>query len=202
MLRCMNTSSTQPFGRRGLSQTAAARPQSFTPSAAPASPNVAISPELIAHLVSKGDKEKHARRGPDPVRWSYLAALLSGFIVAILNAAANASFAATARDGLGFVSFGSADGPIIAALLITALWKGARTSALCLIVVHRLLAWMGRTSYASYIIGGGATSLAFALLIEAFGYGPGAGGLGLEALSGMGAGLFYRLFAGTKPQDP
>lgn len=166
------------------------RPQSLT-----------VSSDVLAEIVRPRGKEAVARRGPEPVRWSYRAALLSGFIVAILNAAANASFAATANEGFAFFNFGSANGTLIIGVMLAALWSGARISVLCLIIVHRLLAAMNRTSYWTYVLGGGAVALAYGLIMQTVtGHVP-AGGLPLETFSGLGAGLFYRLFAGTQPRD-
>lgn len=197
----MNGRSTQPFGRRGrvMGTTPApafpvrAQPQSF-----------AVSPDIVAQIVRPSEKEAVARRGPEPVRWSYRAALLAGLIVAIMNAAANATFATHSNENAGLLNLlglGADKGTVLIGLMIAALWSGARTSALCLLIVHRLLAAAKRTSYWTYILGGGAVALAYGLLVQLIGDHTPPGGLPLEALSGMGAGLFYRLFAGTQPRD-
>jgi hypothetical protein len=99
------------------------------------------------------------------------------------------------------VSFGSATGPVVAALLIAGLWRGARASTLCLVVAHRVLAALNRTSHLSYMLAGGGVALAFALLMQTFGLAPGPATLGMDVFSGTGAGLFYRLFAGTQRHD-
>ena len=97
---------------------------------------------------------------------------------------------------LGVVALDSAQGNL--ALILGALWSGGRTSALCLLIAHRMLAALERTSLRAYMIGGGAVALLFALAMQAVGIASGPGGLGVDVISGVGAGLFYRLFAGTQ----
>jgi hypothetical protein len=162
----------------------------------------AVPPELVAALVHPQEKDVStaAQRG-EIVPRSFLAAILAGLIVAILNAAANATFAAEAQKGLGVFSFGSANAPIVVALLLAGLWSGARTSAFCLLAAHWLLAAIDRTSHASYAIASGGAALVLALIMHTLGRPLGPGGLGMEIFSGIVAGLFYRLFAGTKPKE-
>jgi hypothetical protein len=200
----MNGRSTQPFGRRGRVITSAAKaaPPAARLASQPQPQSFAVSADIVAQIVRPGEKETITRREAEPVRWSYRAAILSGLIIAIINAAANASFAVRSNDESGLLNLLGADkGAVIIGLLIAALWSGARTSALCLLIVHRLLAFLQRTSYWTYIIGGGAVALAYGLVVQIIGEHTPPGGLPLEAISGMGAGLFYRLFAGTKPRD-
>lgn len=202
----MNGSPTQPFGRRGRVITSAA---SAAPAAIQAQPqSLAVSPDLVAQIVRPSEtgkiteKEKIAGRGPEAVRWSYRAAILAGFIVAIMTAAANASFTVRSNEEMGLLNLLGADkGTVIIGLMMAAFWSGARTSAFCLLIVHRVLAMQKLTSYWMYVFGGGAVALAYGVVIQIFvGHTP-PGGLPLEAFSGMGAGLFYRLFAGTQPRD-
>ena len=156
-----------------------------------------MPPEVIAALLSPNGERTSRRvvRDGEKVPRSFRAAILAGLIVAIVSAATNATFAAEASQDLSFFSFGSANAPIIVALLLAALWSGARTSALCIFVTHRVLASMQRTSHLSYGIAGGLVALAFALLMQALGKSPGPGGLAMDVLTGVGAGMFYRLFA-------
>ncbi|MGA3303452.1 MAG: hypothetical protein ABSC72_09205 [Methylovirgula sp.] len=162
-----------------------------------------MPPEVVAALVSPNGETSPSRaaREGEKVPRSFRAAILAGLIVAIVSAATNATFAAEASQDLSFFSLGSANAPIIVALLLAALWSGARTSALCIFVTHRVLAAMQRTSHLSYGIAGGVVALAFGLLLQALGKSPGPGGISMEVLSGVGAGLFYRLFAGAQRPD-
>jgi hypothetical protein len=194
---------TQSFGRRGHppEQLRRAPPPSVTRRASP-QPAHNVPPELVA-AITRRDSEKvaPATRGDEIVQRSFRAAILAGFVVAILNAAANATFTTQAQASLGPFSIGAGNAPMVIALLLAALWSGARTSALCLLVAHRLLAALRRTSPFAYAIAGGGIALAFGLLMQSIGRAPEPGGLGLEALLGAGAGLFYRLFAGTQRND-
>lgn len=165
---------------------------------APAQQMNPLPPELVARLL---DAEAGASGAHAPsagkVRRSFRAAILAGLIVAVLNAAANATFAASATAGLNDFSLGSAQVPVAAALVIGALWSGGSNSAICLLVAHRLLARLGRTSYVDYVLGSAASASALALIMFALGSDFRPSGLGIEIFSGMAAGFFYRLFAGT-----
>lgn len=199
----MSAGSTQPFGRRGRPSNFAARPaQAMNTAPQIAQRATSVPPELVATLLRR-DMETSAdrSRGGEKVPRSFRAAILAGCIVAIFNAATNATFAAEANDSLGVLSFGAGNAPVVVALLIAALWSGAQTSAMILLVGHRLLAAMQRTSYFSYAIAGGGIAFGLGLVLQMLGKSLGAGGLGMEALSGVGAGLFYRLFAGARRED-
>ncbi len=202
----MTTKPIQPFGRRGRAPSlsrpglASAAGPDAPPlqTAASRQPN-GLPPDLIASLLHPpGTESAVATDRGGKVPRSFRAAILAGLIVAILNAAANAAFAAHATAGLNDFSLGSAKLPVAAALLMGALWSGGRSSAVCLLVAHWLLARMGRTSHIDYMLGGGGAALALALIMSALGGGLGPGGLGMEIFSGMAAGLFYRQFAGTQ----
>ena len=189
----MNGRSPQPFGRRGA--TAAK-------SEAPAPQIKTLPPELVASLLHPEAAESAPDvRGADRVRRSFRAAVLAGLIVAIFDAAANATFAADATAGLHDFSLGSAQVPVAAALLIGALWSGGSSSATCLLIAHRLLTRMGRTSYGDYVLGGGGAALILTLIMFVLGGGQGPRGLAIAAVSGMISGYFYRLFAGTTRKD-
>jgi hypothetical protein len=201
MLPDMNARSTQPFGRRGLpANFAAPQPAGTVPQRERRSSTV--PPELVAVLMQRdGQTVADRSRGAERVPRSFRAAILAGCIVAIFNAATNATFAAEANDSLGVLSSFAGNSSVIVALLIGALWSGAENSAMTLLVSHRVLAAMERTSYFSYAAAGGIVALGFGLIMQILGKPPGAGGLGMAVLSGVGAGLFYRLFAGAQRRD-
>lgn len=198
----MNTKPPQPFGRRGAVPTAAARRSFASPATQQraSAPPVSASPELIAAILRPqgGEAPQETSRAAEIVPRSYRAAILAGFIVAILNAAVNVTFAAKATAGLSVFSLGSAKVPVVAALLIGALWSAAQTSAVCLLVAHRLLVRMQRTSYFDYAGAAGVAALALAAIMAALGSPAGPGGFAMALVSGMVTGLFYRIFAGTK----
>jgi hypothetical protein len=179
------------------------------PAVAQAQPqSLALAPDLVAQIVRPSENgkiaksEKIAGRGPEQVPWSYRAAILSGLIVAIMMAAANASFIVRANPDLGPLKiFGFDNGAVIIGLMTMALWNGARTSAFCLLIVHRAVATQKLTSYWAYALGGGAVALAYCVGVQVLlGQMP-SGGLVFEVASNLGAGIFYRFFAGTQPRD-
>lgn len=183
---------------------AVARPSFARPASQPrpSIPPLNASPELIAAILRpEGGEAPLVIARADIVPRSYRAAILAGFIVAILNAAVNVTFAANATEGLGIFSLGSAKVPVAAALIIGALWGAAQTSAVCLLVAHRLLVSMQHTTYIAYVAAAGAAALGLAVVMWAFGSPPGPGGFGMVLVSGAITGLFYRIFAGTQRQD-
>ena len=199
----MNTRSTQPFGRRGRAPTpVVSSNMAAADVTAPSRQTKPLPPDIVATLLRPEGVESVAYvRGAGEVRRSFRAAILAGLVVAILDAAANATFAASATAGLNDFSLGSAQVPVAVTLLIGALWSGGSSSAACLLVAHRLLTRVGRTSHIDYALGGAAAALALAAIMFVLGSAPGPAGLGITLFSGMVAGFFYRLFAGTTRQD-
>lgn len=199
----MNSRSSQPFGRRGRSATPVLASEAAANLKARSRQTENLPPELVVTLLASEAGEAAVRApGAGKVRRSFRAAILAGLIVASLNAAANAAFAAHATAGLNDFWLGSAQVPVAVALLIGALWAGGSSGAACLLVAHRLLARMGRTSYRDYVLGGGGAALALALITSALGSGQGPHSLAVAAVSGMMTGYFYRRFAGTLPPGP
>ena len=207
----METRSAQPFGRRGSASVAAARPV-FAPATArqqASAPSVNASPELIAAILRPNGAETPAAAAKpgESVPRSYRAAILAGFIVAILNAAVNVTVATQSATDLGHLhlghlglglSLGSEKVPLAAALILGSLWSAAQSSAMCLLVAHRLLVRAGRTSYAAYMAGAGGAALGLGVVMWLFDSPPGPGGFAMVLVSGVVTGLFYRMFAGTK----
>jgi len=210
----METRSAQPFGRRGSASVAAVRPV-FVPTAGrkqASAPSVNASPELIAAILRPNGAEAPATtpKAGESVPRSYRAAILAGFIVAILNAAVNVTFATKTATGLGHLnlghlglglSLGSEKVPLAAALILGSLWSAAQSSAMCLLVAHRLLVRAGRTSYPAYMAGAGGAALALGAVMWLFDSPPGPGGFAMVLVSGVVTGLFYRMFAGTKLRE-
>ncbi|TAL78579.1 MAG: hypothetical protein EPN75_10715 [Beijerinckiaceae bacterium] len=172
---------------------------------------VNASPELIAAILRPNGAEAPAAaaRAAEGVPRSYRAAILAGFIVAILNAAVHVTLATKTATGLGHIglghlglglSLGSEKVPLAAALILGSLWSAAQSSAMCLLVAHRLLVRARRTSYAAYMAGAGAAALVLGVVMWLFGSPPGPGGFAMLLVSGVVTGFFYRMFAGTKPR--
>jgi hypothetical protein len=161
-----------------------------------------VSPELVATLLQTERGDTAALKGTDnqvSVSRSFRAAIIAGLVVAVLNAAANATFASHVTHELGiFSSFATSNVPILVSLLLAALWSGARTSALCLLIAHRLLAALARTSTIDYVVAGGGVALLYALAASIFGSTPSVHTLIISTFSGMTAGFIYRFFAATR----
>ena len=120
------------------------------------------------------------------------AASRSGFFHAAFDVAA---VPAAGRALLPFI--GAAALPLPAVSLVIGLWSAARTTALVLLVTHRLLDRLGSTGSAAYALGGGLAAFAYAAAMDFFAPGLAHANLGLELLCGAGAGFLYRRLAGT-----
>lgn len=159
-----------------------------------------LPPDLLAQVLgSSGIMPIAAAPAKAAVPRSYRAAILAGFVVAILHAAGATTFASHAAGGLSAFAPGSAKVPVTIGLVLAALCSGAKDSAFCLLVAHRLLARLGYTSHFAYVLGSTSASLAAAAGAYALGMASGTAGLANAVLCGAAAGLFYRLFAGTSP---
>lgn len=200
----------QPFGRRSRPLPPSAVPERATASLAPN-----VSPELIAAMLGGTQSGLRATAqasvpGVRSVGWSFRGAVLAGLIVGLFNAAAQAttflSFGtAGALDKLplgqtpfGHLSLGQAEVPLTLLIAIGGLWSGARASAFTLLFAHKILTRLGHTSFIAYSLGGAAASLIYALVAALLWADATALSMSLDALSGLGAGFFYRLFASTE----
>jgi hypothetical protein len=142
----------------------------------------------------------HGRSSVAKVAWSFHGAVLAGLVVGMLDAAVHATSLLNLGEYGGLIEqtpLGQAKLPIAVMLAGAGLWSGARASALALLFAHNFLNRLGRTSYASYALAGGAASFAYVLILEMLGFGA-HHSLVLDVLSGVAAGFFYRLFAATE----
>jgi hypothetical protein len=207
----MSQPPVKTFGRRGLA------PPPRNPARENLRPKQGSTPELPREIVAAVMVDRRANAGGHPkppqvtrVGWSFRAALPAGLIVGLLSAATRVTgflgFGARGgldtlplgNIGLGQISLGEAKAPILAAIAIAGLFSGARASALALLFAHKILARLGRTSLLAYSLGGAAASLAYALVAAVFWADATPLSVGTEALSGLGAGFFYRLFAASE----
>ena len=208
----------KPFGRRGQAATparTAARPAPVAAAGRVAAPE--LPSEVVAAVLGKpGNLRESALAGSFQVKsvgWSFRAAVLAGLIVGLVNAAARATrFLSLGSLGglggldklplgpsvLGQISLGEATVPLTLLAALAGLWSGARASALALLFAHKILARLGHTSLVAYSLGGAAACLAYALIAALFGAETTPVSVATEALSGLGAGFFYRLFAVTE----
>jgi hypothetical protein len=199
----------QPFGRRGRVDKQAASRVVPAP-AAELAPN--LSPDVIAAVIGPSSVRTMAQASAASVTrvaWSFRAAVLAGLIVGLFNAAARAttfvSFGSLgAFDKLplgafggGQISLGQADVPLTVLIAAAGLWSGARASALSLLFAQKALTRLGQTSLLAYSLGGAAASLAYSVVAALLWADATPLSIALDALSGLGAGFFYRLFAPT-----
>lgn len=190
----MSPPEVRPFGRRGvpparssLADHAAASPASIPPS---------VLAAILQHPhEASAERPDIEKRHVGKVARSLRAAVLAGLIVGLLNAALNATSLISSGGLLDELPLGQAKMPISIMLVAAGLFSGARSSAFVLLFAHKILTKLGRTSYFAYAFAGAGASLACALIVQALGLGE-THSLVSETLSGLGAGFFYRLFAG------
>ena len=210
----MSMPPAKPFGRRGRLATPAPQAQRPVFAARSAARPVAapdLAPEVVAAVLggTSGLRESAfaSQSRVKSVGWSFRAAVLAGLIVSLVNAAAQAtrfsSFGGLEKLPfgsalLGQISIGEATVPLTLLAALAGLWSGARASALALLFAHKILARLGHTSLMAYSLGGAAACLAYALLGGLLGGAMTPVSIAMEALSGLGAGFFYRLFAATE----
>jgi hypothetical protein len=196
----------QPFGKRGRSTAKSARPSVVAPSVCAQSATVpaalTLPPELVASILQPearvASSESMARKAsvPRSLRAALLAGLCVGFFSAALNITATPSLGKELAPLLGDMAL-----PLPAISIFLGLWSAARTSMMSLLVTQRILNYCRWTHHIAYALGGGATALAYAGVIHLLGPGLPHHGFGVEFITGLGAGFFYRLFAGTVVAD-
>jgi hypothetical protein len=195
----MIVKSAQPFGRRGRA------PQKLAPHVPACGGELAatrLPADLVAAIVRPTTSEEEAPGRPRVVKVarSLRAALLSGLCVGFFNVAINV----TGVSGLGnelAPLIGGSGVPLPAIFLVMGLWRAARTTGLALLVSHRILDHLGRTSPAAYALGGGIVNLAYAAAVHVLAPDWHHSAFIIEFASGLTAGFFYRLFAGTRAAD-
>lgn len=204
----MNVKSAQPFGRRGRPPArVASRPAEPRAAKSPDAESrlAELPPDLVAAVLGpaapSGDAHANST-GAKPVvikvARSLRAAVLAGLCVGFFNASINVAKSAGIGKELAPL-LGHSVLPLPAIAIFVGLWSAARTTALSLLVTHRVLTQLGRTGFLAYAFGGGIVAVAYALCVHALAPEWSHHALGLEFLTGLGAGFFYRLFAGTVP---
>ncbi len=206
----------KPFGRRNLpvpqpssrpeaaaaSRDAAEPAQTLAPSS-----NAVSTPEseallkftaALAEEKQKAQQDKYTGGGALIVPASGRAALLAGLVVACLHASLDLGASVALGQKLGTISIDGQALPIVPLILLGSLWAGAESSVTGIFFVRTLLAPLQMTHIAAYAICGGLVALAYAAIMQALGWGN-FEGLPVDVAMGVGAGFFYRLFAGTRP---
>jgi hypothetical protein len=130
------------------------------------------------------------------ITWSWRAAMLSGLIVACLQAGASVVAARSGIDLIPGVHIGTEGkaSALVPLVIASGLWSGAENSATALLISHFFLKRMGTTSVPAYAFGGAAAGLLYAGLMTLIGGDDTA--LLPAAAAGLAAGFFYRIFAG------
>jgi hypothetical protein len=187
---------SQPFGKRGRTVVAPLRsqPRQMREPAAPLPADLLaaiVRPTAVAAGANTGDVA-----GKSIVARSFRAAILAGLCVGFFNAAINMTEVSAIGEKIALI-LGQTTLPLTAIALVIGIWSGARTTALTLLVTHRILAYLGWTRPVAYALGGGVVAAIFAAVMQALGGGLSHHDFGVEFVSGLGAGFFYRLFAGT-----
>jgi hypothetical protein len=202
----------KPFGRRNLPAPAtapaavAARPTvppAFSdpdfcdPVSAEASEAILKMTAALTEERQKALLEKTAQ-GACVVPASGRAALLAGLVVACLHVSLDLGTAIALGQRLGTISVEGRTVPLVPLILAGSLWSGARSSAIVLFFIRALLSRLEMTHIGSYAVCGGLVAFLYAITMQALGWGD-PSTLAVDVATGLAAGFFYRLFAGTRP---
>jgi hypothetical protein len=197
----MTVKPSQPFGKRGRTVVALSRLQPLQMD----EPAARLPADLVAAIIRPAAGVAAGANAGDiagkaAVPRSFRAALLAGLCVGFFNATLNMTEVSAVGEKIALI-LGQTTLPLTAIALVIGIWSGARTTALTLLVTHRILAYLGWTKPVAYALGGGAVAALFGAVMQVLGGGLSHHDFGVEFISGLGAGFFYRLFAGTVSAD-
>jgi hypothetical protein len=160
---------------------------------------LAVLAASLMQKPAKAEAETEERRADGTVPYSWRAGLLAGLVVSLLQAgmvivgakAQSASLAGLAAlTGIGAQS--------VAPLVIAgSILDGAQATGFTVLTAHSFLKRRGITGHAAYALGGAAAAAVYALAQFVLGLGAPEHGWVIELATGLGAGFFYRVFAGV-----
>jgi len=201
---------TQPFGRRNLRtspESARARAPlthvaqqtigaEQSEQSVPDGAVLAFAAELAE--ARKNNSENIAETGPRIVSNSKRAVTLAGLVAACLYVSLDLASILAFGQQIS-TTYNNYHVPTTALLISGSIWLGARASFISLMFVRMIMSRLETTEPAAYAVCGGLVSLAYSLIFRD------EGPMHVEALvldmaTGIAAGFFYRIFAGTKPK--
>lgn len=156
---------------------------------------------LAASLVQKPADAEPAKPagGGGTVPTSWRAGVLAGLVVSLMQAGmvvAGAKAQSAPLSGLAALA-GIGTRTLVPVAIAGSLLDSAQTTGFTVLIAHRLLKRLAVTSPFAYALGGGAVAAVWAAAGFALGFGAPAHGWLIEIMTGLGAGFFYRLFAGA-----
>jgi hypothetical protein len=197
----MMSKPTPTFGKRGRPPPLRAAPP---PRPAPAvsetsESGVPLSDLAAALMPSPADAEADERRARRTVPYSLRAGLLAGLVVSLMQAglvivAAKAQSASLA--GLAAMT-GVSPQDMLPLVVAGSLLDGAQATGFTVLTAHSVLKRFAVTGHAAYALGGAAAAAVYAVGALLLGFGAPAHGWAIELATGLGAGFFYRVFAGA-----
>ena len=131
---------------------------------------------------------------------SWRAGILAGLAVSCMKAGFVILNAKNARPEVaGLMQIAGVDeAKALPLLLMGSLWSGAESAAGTILMAHAVLRRLNITSVIAYGFGGGIVAAALTGLAFQLGLDDVANGWPIEIATGVGAGVFYRLFAGAR----
>lgn len=193
----MSSPAPPVFGKRGS-------PTSRAPAAAPVVAPAALDPAAFFAEARREIADADSRLLVVPR--SFRAAILAGLVIGCCLAGLDVTRADdTLRHLSGGLLGGTDTSRFLPIVILLGLAGGARAAATNLLVSHSLLRCAGWTSHIAYACGGGALAAGLswlALTLIQTGLVDGSmlpsRGVAVDAVSGAGAGFFYRVFAGAR----
>jgi hypothetical protein len=189
------------FGKRGRPAPAQA---TAPPRPAPAvfetsESGVPLSVLAASLMPCPANTEAVERRAGGTVPTSWRAGLLAGLVVSLMQAGTviiEAKAQSASLSGLAAMT-GVSPHTMLPLVVAGSLLDGAQTTGFTILTAHWVLKRFVVTGHVAYALGGAAAAAVYAVGALLLGFGAPAHGWAIELATGLGAGFFYRVFAGA-----
>ena len=179
------------FGKRRISSA---------PERSPAETRPSQWPRIATRAAVEADNAVRKAKGLT-VSNSLPAGILTAVIIGVLHIVVHLRDNAAATGQLGSIDIGGHQVSTVPLIFLGSLWAGGEAGFSAAFIVHGVLRRIGRTRFVDYAVGGGAMALFGAGFFLLLGLGGPDEGWPIEIVTGIMAGLLYRLFAGAAPAD-
>jgi hypothetical protein len=197
----MVTSKPAPtFGKRGRPAAVRAAPSPRNVPAVFETSESDVPPSVLAaSLMPPALAPESAERRAGAVPTSWRAGLLAGLVVSLMQAGMVIVEAKAQSASLAGLATMTGVSPQDMLLLVVAgsLLDGAQTTGFTVLTAHKALKRLAVTGHAAYALGGAAAAAVYAVGALLLGFGAPAHGWAIALATGLGAGFFYRVFAGA-----
>jgi hypothetical protein len=201
----MTSKPVPTFGKRGRPAPVRQMPPRPSPSDLEATESGVPLSVLAASLIEKPEVEEAvAGRAAGTVPYSWRAGLLAGLVVSLMQAGIIIVGAKAQSAGLGDLATltGISTQAMVPVVIMGSLLDSAQATGFTVLTAHGVLKRLGITNLIAYALGGAAAAAVYAEAQLLIGFGGPEHGWTIELATGLGAGFFYRLFAGASEARP